>query len=56
MQWDILDVRKNEVDWKKDEKRTYDITNTGHYRNYRLYFLEGNRLNHIRVYEIIFDE
>jgi len=56
MQWDILDVRKNEVDWKKDEKRTYHITDTGRYRNYRLYFLEGNRLNHIRVYEIIFNK
>jgi hypothetical protein len=50
--WDILDFRRDEVDWKTHEARLYTMAQACSYCYYRFYFTRGNRGDVIRIYEI----
>ncbi|MGA2916338.1 MAG: sulfatase-like hydrolase/transferase [Sedimentisphaerales bacterium] len=50
--WVTLDVRQKQINWEKNEERTYNVKNKESYNCYRLYFVQGNRPDHIRIYEI----
>lgn len=54
--WVTLDVRKEQVNWKKDEERIYEVSNREYYNCYRFYFEKGNRPDYIRIYEILLRE
>jgi len=51
VKWIVLDKRENEIDWKPNEKRTYNVENPGAYKYYRFFFTEENDPI-LRVYEI----
>ena len=51
VRWRTLDIRKNEISWKKDEKRTYYFINFTPYRYYRLYITAGTD-KILRIYKM----
>ena len=51
VKWIDLDERRNQVDWRLNEKRIYDIQNPSDYKYYRFIFTEGNDPI-LRIYEI----
>ncbi len=50
--WVTLDTRTDEVSWNNNEKRTYNYTNSTHYKYYRLYITNGVNPFILRLYEI----
>jgi len=54
--WKDLDVQKNRIGWKTDERGTYAVASPAAYKFYRLYFTAGNQPEILRIYEIKFFE
>jgi len=50
--WVILDVRREETSWKKNEARTFIIDKPSTYKHYRLTLLRGNDPNVMRLYSL----
>ena len=50
--WTTLDIRKNQINWKENEKREYDFSSQILYQFYRLNIIKGVQPNILRLYEI----
>ncbi|MBI4707650.1 MAG: discoidin domain-containing protein [Candidatus Omnitrophica bacterium] len=50
--WKDLDIRKDQLEWKVSEERTYTAAASAAYRFYRFYFTAGNNPEILRIYEI----
>ncbi|MEQ8226359.1 MAG: discoidin domain-containing protein, partial [Candidatus Eremiobacterota bacterium] len=51
MNWVTIESRKNEINWKEQEKRSWEVKNPSNHRFYRWIFTEGND-NILRIEEI----
>jgi len=52
--WNNLDIRENQINWKINEKREFKIVKPSEYKYYRFVFNEGNDYI-LRIYEIKID-
>ena len=50
--WVQIDERRNQTQWKIDEKRTFSVENLESYNSIKFDFLSGNNPLVIRIYEI----
>ncbi|MBI5237716.1 MAG: discoidin domain-containing protein [Deltaproteobacteria bacterium] len=50
--WTDIDSRQGQIDWKKHEKRLYELGQPAEYRYYRFFITEGNDPVFLRIDEI----